>query len=51
MKKYINAELTIVNVKNSDIMTTSPMGVHLDTEYTGTVIYAPDRFNDWYEGY
>ena len=49
-KKYNTPMLTLVSIKHNDIVTGSPLGINVGTEYSGSVIYAPDRFNDWYEG-
>ena len=48
MKKIYNQPtLEVVRMNNNDIVTLSTYG-----KYNGSdVILAPDRFNDWYEGY
>lgn len=50
MKEYKNAELTIVSIKNNDIITGSDMNVRGDFDSETINMAAPDRFN-WDAGY
>ena len=54
-KNYNSPMLQIVSIKNSDILTNSPMGVKGNyNSGEGIVLGASDRirdFNEWYEGY
>ena len=50
-KKYESPMLRLVSIKHNDIVTGSPLGINVGTEYQGSTIYAPDRFNDWDAGY
>ena len=48
MKKYIDAELQIVRMSNSDIVTTSGFGISTTSATSGETYYnAPDRFRDF----
>ena len=51
-KLYNTPMLQIISIQRNDIVTASgdKLGVS-NTLYEGTTILAPDRFNEWYEGY
>ena len=50
-KIFAQPEMMVVNMKNNDILTNSTMGVLGDYNSSTVTIAAPDRFNDYYEGY
>ena len=53
MKKYENPMLQVISVKSNDILTNSPVSMGMIGDYNGSSISiaAPDRFNDYYEGF
>jgi len=53
MKKYIDAQLQVVRIKNNDVIATSTVGMS-NTAFSNEGLFgAPGQrgFDEWYEGY
>lgn len=50
-KKYNSPMLLVVSIKNNVIETSGPAVDYSSTNNNETLVGAPDRFRDYYEGY